>query len=214
MSLRLPKLFLFQIAALFLAVEAHAGMYTDAGFGLASMSGGAKYFQQPGADQASGGFAASFGLYVPTFFRRSPIHVDLGIVDKLTTASISSTGGSLAMNTVNFAVRVEVWRIYVGGGYGFYDMVSRPDSGITSLHGYAGTHSYFMEAGLIWRVIPEFQIAGGVSLEFGLPSGGTSPSPTTDYGLHFRFPLFPSEDAKSRGVDFDGFRYPFGFMKD
>ncbi len=214
MRLRLPKLFLFQIASLFLGAEALAGPYFDAGFGLESMSSGANYFQQPAADKASGGFAASYGFYIPTFFRRNSFHIDLGITDRLTTASISSTGGSLAMNTVNLAVRVEFWRIYVGGGYGVYDMVSRPDSGVTSLHGYPGTHSYFMEAGLIWRVIPELQIAGGVSLEYGLPTGGTSPSPSIDYGLHFRFPFSATEDAKSRGVDFDGFRYPFGFMKD
>ena len=178
------------------------------------MSSGANYFQQPAASSTKTGFGMNGSFYYPVIFPRDAIHVDIGIQDRLTSSSIAGTGSPLAMNTLNLGVRLEFWRFYVGAGYGVWDFVSTPGNGVASLRSYAGVHSYFTEGGVIWRVIPEFQIAAGVGLEFGTPSGGTSPAPSIDYGLHFRFPLFPGDEAKSKTVKFDGFRYPFGFMKD
>ena len=110
------------------------------------------------------------------------------------------------MFTPNIAARFEFWRFYVGGGYAPKVLIDfKP---------YQGSTAYFMEGGLIWKVIPEFQIAATIALEYGIPaSGGVSPSPSTEYGLRFRFPLNPNDYSGGKGVNFDGFRYPFGIMK-
>jgi hypothetical protein len=188
------------------------GPYIEAGTSLGRMSGAGKYFQDSNADSTGSGFLGSFSLYFPVTSDRNFFHFDLGVQTRLATNSTTS-GESLAMASINIAARLEISRFFVGGGYAPLDFVSKSGGGLTSLHSYASTHSYFLEGGVIWRVIPELQIAAAYGLEFGLPSGGRSPSPASEYGLRFRFPLSPKEGGGKRGVDFDGFRYPFGVMK-
>ena len=79
---------------------------------------------------------------------------------------------------------------------------------------YSGAFSYYAEGGLIWRVVPEFQICLSATMEYGRPpSGNVSPNPAMEYGLRFRFPLDPKEFGAASGVEWDGFRYPFGIMR-
>ncbi len=178
------------------------------------MSNGGKYFGQNTAQTTGTGFLGSFSFYAPVTSIRHFFHFDLGIQNRFLTTSGSADGAPLAMGSTDVGLRLEISRFYVGGGYAPFTYVSRPGEGLTSLHGNGGTHSYFFEAGGIWRIIPEFQIVATVAREYGLPlSGGTSPSPISEYGLRFRFPLNPTENAHGNGVDFDGFRYPFGIMK-
>jgi hypothetical protein len=133
--------------------------------------------------------------------------------NRFLTTSGSSDGQPLALASVDPAIRLEISRFYLGAGYTPLNFVSKAGSGLSSLHIASSTSSYFLEVGGIWRVTPEFQIVATVAREYGLPpAGGTSPSPISEYGLRFRFPLNPVENAHG-GVDFDGFRYPFGFMK-
>lgn len=203
---------IFAFSILILApLPAHAfGIYTDFGFGIGTLKNGANYFNQPTADGSHSSTVINGGLYYPVL--EKALILDLGLMDRLTYSSTSS-GSSLGMNTVNVGARLEFARFFVGAGYGVFDMVS--SAGSSSPHAYSGVHSHFFEGGVIWRVIPEFYITLSAGLEYASPTGGTSPSPSSDYGIHFRFPLYPSERPKSgsKSVEFDGFRYPFGFMK-
>jgi hypothetical protein len=118
------------------------------------------------------------------------------------------------MGSSELATRLQVGRFYVGAGYAPLTYVTKPDQGITSLHVNSGTRAYFFEGGLIWRLIPELQIALTYSREYELSQNPGSGTPVVaEYGLRFRFPLNPSEYEHAGKVDFDGFRYPFGFMK-
>ena len=204
--------FRLSLGLLFSFSSAHAiGPYIEAGTSIGTISSGDSYFKQTGASGSA--FIGSLSLYAPITSEKRFFHFDLGLQNRLTTGSASS-GSSLAMATTNLAFRLEIFRLFVGAGYSPLTFSSSASGGITSLHTYSGTSSHFLEGGAIWRVIPELQIVAAAGLEYGALSGGVkSPNPITEYGLRFRFPLNPVESSRAAGVDFDGFRYPFGFMK-
>jgi hypothetical protein len=187
--------------------ETKASLYIEAGTSYGTMANGGSFFQNSAAQSSTSGFLGSLSLYVPVTKERNFFHFELGLQNRLLTA-----GNSLAMATNEIGARLQISRFYVGGGYSPLTYVS--NSGVMSLHINPDTHAYFMEAGAIWRVIPEFQIVLTYSREYGVTSGGgQSPAPVAEYGLRFRFPLNPSDTSHGSAVDFDGFRYPFGFMK-
>ncbi len=115
----------------------------------------------------------------------------------------------LAMLSTNIAMRFEFYRFYVGGGYAPFTLAGT--SGPTSFHTNPTATTYFLEGGVIWRVVPELQIVATYAMEYGISP--KSPSPGTEYGLRFRFPISPYASAQDASGKFDGFRYPFGFMK-
>ncbi len=197
--------------ALFLGLlssfPASASLYIEAGTSIGKLSNGDTYFNQSGANGSA--FIGSLSVYFPITSERNFFHFDLGLQNRLTTAS-SSAGTSLAMLTPNLSTRLEIYRFFVGGGFAPTTLSS--SSGITALKPYSSTHSYFLEGGAIWWVIPEFQIVAAAGLEFESAPGGAKGPNNTEYGLRFRFPLNPKENPRG-GVKFDGFRYPFGFMK-
>lgn len=191
---------------------AHASGYWEGGWSLNMMKKGATWFGQSSANSADTGYGLAGSVYFPVLWARHPYHLDLGIQDRYTRSSASSN--SFGMNTVNIAARLELWRIFVGAGYGFFDFVNSPGKSSLSMHHYSNATSIFYEAGLIWRVIPEFQINLEAAIENGTPPSSSATSPTTtSLGISFRFPFSPKETNSARGVEFDGFRYPFGFMK-
>jgi hypothetical protein len=132
------------------------------------------------------------------------VHLDLGLHNRLNF--VSGSGASPMVFTPNLAARIEFWRFFAGAGYAPKVLVDmKPKNGASS---------YFFEGGVIWRVVPEFQICASALLEYGTSVAGTaSPVGATEFGLRFRFPLSPKEYASSGGVDFDGYRYPFGIMR-
>lgn len=200
--------------SLLFATQAKASLYWEGDFHLNSMTRAGNYFQQSAADKTAMGFGVAFGIFLPVTSERRFFHFELGLLDRLTKSSTSGANSSpLAMNTLNVGMRFEFWRFFVGGGYGFFNMVSKSGSGTSGLRAYSGASSYYFEGGVIWRVIPEFQIVLDGSAEFGKISSGISPAPSLNYGLAFRFPFNPKEGGSSKSVQFDGFRYPFGFMK-
>jgi len=174
------------------------------------MKNGDSFFHQPNATSSGFGFVGSLSFYYPVLSAGDVLDFDLGIQNRLTLTSNDSH--SFAMDNPHLSARIEFWRMYVGAGYAPYTFVSKPGEGITSLHTNPDQKSYFVEGGLIWRVIPEFQVAATYALEFGLPSGGGISPTSAEYGLRFRFPLNPTELGRGGKVDYDG-RYPFGFMK-
>jgi len=202
-------LLLFLIA---LPVTAGASVYIEAGTGLGSFVNGENFFGQTTAAKGSG-FLGSLSIYVPVTSEREFLHLDLGINNRFMSAT-DSAGSPLALGSSEIGARLEISRAFVGGGYAPITYVGKPGDGLTSLHPNSGVTAYFLEVGAIWRVIPELQICAAYTVEHGVPSSGSlSPSPLSEYGLRFRFPLNPAEHQGGKGVDFDGFRYPFGFMK-
>jgi hypothetical protein len=209
-----PRFFLSLLlsSSLAFASAAKASSYIEAGTSLGSYKSAQQFSGQSAAGSGSG-FLGSLSIYFPITSERQFFHFDLGLQNRFLSTS-DSNGSPLALGSSEIGMRLQISRIYVGGGYAPLTYVSKAGSGLTSLHLNGGTSAYFFEGGAIWRVIPELQIAATYTMEFGLPSGGgTSPSPISEYGLRFRFPLNPTENSHGGGVDFDGFRYPFGFMK-
>jgi hypothetical protein len=197
---------------LVLGSNANASPYFELGTSLSSFKNGDTFFGQPNATSSGFGFTGSFSFYIPVTSLREFAHLDLGLQNRLSTFS-NQNGDPFAVASPNLAVRLEFWRFYAGAGYAPLTFASKSGSGIGSLHSNPDTKSYFLEGGMIWRVIPEFQITANYSLEFASSAAGQQMT-GMEYGLRFRFPLFPKEfSQQGGGVDFDGFRYPFGFMQ-
>ena len=202
---RVRRLILTHILLLlFLSLKAvHASPYIEGGTAIGNVSQ-ADAMAQTSLGTLGTSFIGSLSLYVPVTPIRKPIHFELGLQNRFTT--LPGENGNEFMLTPQLAARLEFWRFFVGGGYAPKVLINfKP---------YQGSTAYFGEAGVIWRVVPEFQICAAFALEYGLPlSGGKSPSPSTEYGLRFRFPLNPKEGGGASAVDYDGHRYPFGIMR-
>ena len=202
---------------LFYSGTAHAwSSYFELGTSLGKISNGNSFFGlTSGAESSNTGFCGSFSFYVPVTSPHNFFHFELGLQNRLTLVSIASPHKDLSMLTPNISMRFELYRFYVGGGYAPMTLVSSGGSGPSGLHPNTGTTAYFFEGGLIWRVVPELQIAATYAMEYGITAAGGShsPSPATEYGLRFRFPLSPNAAAGDASSKFDGFRYPFGIMK-
>ncbi len=192
-----------------------AGVYGELGSSVGKISSGNSYFGIPsGAESSNLGFIGSFNFFVPISPPQWIANLQFGLVNRLTLASITNPQKNLSMLTSNIAFRVELFkRFYVGAGYAPLNL--RSTNGPLKLMNNPGSTSYYYEGGLIWRVIPELQIAATYSLEYGIPASGgpRSPSPVSEYGLRFRFPLDPYDSKNDASSSYDGFRYPFGFMK-
>lgn len=182
---------------------AHGSPYIEAGTAIGRVSQ-ADAIAQQSLGTLGTSFVGSLSLYFPVTPLRNAAHFELGLQNRFTT--LPGDSGSAFLFTPHLSARVEFWRFYFGGGYAPKVLVDfKP---------YQGSSAFFGEAGVIWRVVPEFQIAATFAMEYGMPaSGGRSPSPATEYGLRFRFPLDPKETGSSSAVDYDGHRYPFGIMR-
>ncbi len=206
------KLLLISTGLLFNLSAWALNPYIEAGTSLGRMSGAGDFFKDPAANSTGSGFVGSFSLYFPVTNERNFFHLDLGLQNRLNLNS-TTAGSSLAMASVNLGLRIEFSRFFVGAGYSPIDFTSKAGQGATSLQIYPGSRSYFLEGGVIWRVVPELQICAAYAVEFGQVAGSRSPNPASEYGLRFRFPLNPHEGGGKSAVKFDGFRYPFGVMK-
>jgi hypothetical protein len=220
MNLRQPlQLFLLfallGVSSLIVNQQAQASIYFEVGTSAGNMISPSAYFQQP-LSKPGLGFVGSFSAYIP-YKPKSWFHFDFGLQNRLTLTNSKNESGnsqSFSMFTPNIAVRIEFWRFFIGGGFSPLPYSSKASAGLTSLRPTPKATSYFMETGMIWRVIPEFQIVLAAGAEFASVNGTVSPSPSIEYGFRFRFPLNPKDYAAgSGGVKFDGLRYPFGFMK-
>ena len=199
--------FLILLVSLLALHDASATLYFEAGTGLGRFSKADTFFGTSVSSKS--GFSGSFSAYYPITREQNFAHIDLGLQTRFTSTD-STAGNTLTLGSANLAARVEIWRFYGGAGYSPISFISKKGEGILGLHPYPSNSSYFLEGGAIWRVVPELQIVAAVSLEYGTKG---SPSPMTEYGLRFRFPLSPKEGGSSKAAEFDGFRYPFGIMK-
>ena len=177
---------------------------------MGSVKNGDAFFQQTAVSGSS--FVGSFNFYEPIPLFKHFMNLDLGLQNRLTTFTTNSSQ-ALAMATTNVAMRLEFWRFYIGGGYAPLTFSNQPGSGLFGLRTNNGGTGYFYEGGVIWRIVPEFQIALTYAMENVSAKGSGNLMTSAEYGLRFRFPLSPKEGGGASEVKFDGFRYPFGFMK-
>lgn len=183
--------------------SALASPYIEAGTGLGQFTRGDAIAEQS-LGTLGWGFIGSMNLYFPVTSLKNAIHLDLGLQNRI--QFVSGSDASPMIFTPNLSLRVEFWRFFVGAAYAPKVLVDMQPK--------QGAWSYLFEGGLIWRVVPEFQICATGALEYGRSAGGAaSPVGGTEFGLKFRFPLDPKEYGSSSGVDFDGYRYPFGIMR-
>jgi hypothetical protein len=209
---KIPYLAYF-ILCFTLSPRANASLYVEVGTSFGTLGNAQAYFNQAAASASNTAFLTSLGVYLPVTSEKRFFHLELGVQNRFLTASTQANAQPLALGTTEVGARLQVSRFYAGGGYAPVAYVSKSGSGFTSLHVNPGASAYFFEGGLIWRVIPEFQIALSYARETLKTSGGVSNLTNTEYGLRFRFPFDPGAEAKAKGATFDGFRYPFGFMK-
>lgn len=188
--------------------------YFELGSSLGKLTELDRYFGFTSTGTSSNlGFCGSFSFYVPITSPRNFFHFDLGLQNRMYFVSSTNPDYDLSLVTTNVALRLEISRFYIGGGYGPFTLVSQ--NGPLKLRTNPNVTSFFVEGGLIWRVVPELQIVATYAQEYGIIPGETnrSPSPASEYGLRFRFPLSPYSTPGGGAADYDGFRYPFGFMK-
>jgi len=188
---------------------AGASTYFEFGLGVGTFKKADSYFGTSVSN--AGGFAGNFSAYWPLTYLGNLARIDFGLQNRISCGTDTS-GGSLTFGSVNLATRIEFWRFFVGAGASPITFFNTNQKGILGLHPQAGTYSYFVEGGALWRVVPEFQIIASAALETASVSSALSPSPITEFSLRFRFPLNPKEFT-GRGSSFDGYRYPFGIMK-
>ncbi len=184
--------------------------YVEFGLGSSKIKNGDTFFNLSGAHSPSTGLGENLSFYVPVTPLRFIGHLEVGLQNRIATGT-AFTGQYLDTCNPHFALRVEIWRFYAGGGYAPFTYSST--DGISHLTNNQLSQTYFTEFGAIWRVTPEFQITANLSNEYEIPKVPGNRMAISHYGIGFRFPLFPKESTGTAGRDFDGFRYPFGFMR-
>lgn len=192
-----------------------ASPYFEFGTSAGTISKGNGYFSTTGMDPSNMGFIGSLNFYFPVTPMKHVAHLEFGMQNRFTLVSGTDstvTNSQHAILAPAASMRIEFWRLYVGGGFAPMNFKSKNGGGFGSLTPGTGTSSYFGEVGIIWRVIPEFQICLTLAQEYASSTGASGLS-ATEYGVRFRFPISPKEIETSGGVKWDGFRYPFGFMK-
>ncbi len=190
--------------------KAAAVPYIEGGTSLGSILNGDHFFNESGASVSGKAFVGSLSVYFTTPELLDLCHFDIGLQNRLSLGSTATS--QLTLATPNLAARFEFFRFYVGAGGSPF-----PLGGTTGLGGLkheSGTYSFFFEGGLIWRVVPEFQIVPTFGIEEVKSASGLSPT-TIEYGIRFRFPINPHDQSVSKKpVKWDGFRYPFGVMRE
>ncbi len=195
--------FLFAQAGQLVTARSTFAVYSELQTGIGIISSAEKYFGVAG----SGGLGFSGGLHLyGNLFGKPGMAWQWGIANRLTTGNLD--GASLAMLTHNLATRIEFYRFYIGGGFSPFGWKST--DGISGLKPNSGVKTFFLEGGLIWKIVPEYQICATVAYEF--PYLTFVPT-NMEYGLRFRFHFGNPEDSSKKEKDWDGWRYPFGFMR-
>ncbi|MDR3606601.1 MAG: hypothetical protein P4M08_04375 [Oligoflexia bacterium] len=193
---------------------AHAGsFYVDAGGGVAKMQSLDAF--GPGDSSTSMGYNLNSSLFV-NFSSGGPIELQLGLVQDYASANGSTTGNSLSLLTVYPALRLQITRLYFTGGYTPWVWQSQGSGTSASAARAVGSSSVLAEAGLLWPITPEFSLGAFGNAQFVKNPDGNGPSPAMSAGVLMRFHFGYYGDNSGGGHksnEYDGFRYPFGFMR-
>lgn len=205
------KAFLFLIFTLFGTFPAQAAQfYLEVGAGIDKFISPDAFYpsltRSPGLGYT---FNGMIGAYL---FGGPSSNVQLGI------KAIASQAGTDTQE-INLAVpvpmlRLEFWRFYVGAGLTPYVWSRTSDTlGLDYFRLESGTLAGVLEAGLMWKILPDFSLnLEGSGLFVKSDRAGLSPKPVAALTLQFRFLFSIGKPMKeSGGNKFDGWRYPFGF---
>lgn len=183
--------------------------YIETGFGTGQISGGNGLYGSGTPKRTDFGFAQNATFAIAFGSANSFLQLHLGIQQRITSGS--SSGMTYSLLSAYPLIRLETPRMYFG--FGASPFVWKK-SGTSSdfITGYSKVTSAvggFGEVGLLWRVVPFFNLALAGSAEAVSRSGQLSPSPALQIGLQLRF--FLGDGMKSTGKKkYDGWRYPFG----
>jgi hypothetical protein len=198
---------------LFFAPSYAYSAYVDLGTSLGSISSPAAFFGSTSDASSNTGFVGSLGAYFGLNSLSSFVRFQLGVQNKLSIASLENPSEQLASVTQHLGARIELGRFYAGAGYAPIVWKSENGQGFSSLTRAIGASAQLYEGGVIWNIVPEFQLCAHFGVETLSPPGAPS-AIVTEYGLRLRFTINPKEVTKSRASSWDGFRYPFGIMRD
>lgn len=203
----------FLLLSLLIPIHSPQAAYTELQTGFGIIQTPDQFFNTTNAGSTGLGFSGGLHFYFEPLQSKF-LSWHIGLANRLTLGTSSNTSQALAMGSHHIATRLEFGRFFIGGGYAPFTWAGT--DGITSLKPNSGASSYFLEAGAIWRVVPEFFICAVVSYEFGMPASlaiNPSSAIASEYGLRFRFPLSIGRERK-QDFEWDGWRYPFGVMAD
>lgn len=199
-----------------------ATFYIEVGPGLSSITGGSTVFNNTFNTGTSAFSANAMFAWDAPIAKSFGVH--LGVRGQWLSAINGLTYGNIY--ALYPFIRVEFWRIYLGGGATPFALRRvGPAPGIDGAAEISGALPFFAEAGLEWKIIPDFHLCFGVTghgayQTVGLPANA-SPFimfPSLEYSVQFRF-LFDIGGKGNAGATgggsssvkkFDGWRYPFG----
>lgn len=201
-------LILLCVPALTIYARAGADLYLETGIGAGQIYKAQKIYGaqaknlQPGFS-GNALFAASLGP------DNSVAQFHLGVETRLTTTS--GSGNSYWLSGIYPIFRVETRRFYVGGGASPFLFQRAGKSSTLVMQQLNGTLGFLGEFGLLWRVVPFFNLALEFSLEYGKGKGAAAPAPAAQATLQMRFYIGDAiAPGNARKRKYDGWRYPFG----
>jgi len=194
------------LCALFAPLRSNAAFYVETGFGVGELRGIDKMYNST-AGSTGLGLASNLSLAATIGNPNSLVQLHLGLQQRLTQGGASGTSYSLM--TTEPLIRLETPRFYVGFGATPLVWTQKGSSLGTSFSPAKGAMAAYAEFGLLWRVVPFFNLALAGSLEGVSKSGVNSPFPVAQATFQMRF--FFGEGNKGGGHrKYDGWRYPFG----
>lgn len=192
--------------------SAHAGMW------YYELAGGVTHFSEQDTfyDTTSG--ATSFGIALDNalFYGLgkdgAPVELQIGLQDRYSSAS-SADGITYLYQALYPVVRLQLSKFYLAGGATpLLWKHAGTSGGITDMSYASGSVSFLGETGLLWSLTPTFSVGLNIALQTASSSSELSPKPVADGTLSFRF-YFGGHSGKGSSNEFEGWRYPFGFIK-
>lgn len=199
--------FLLMTSLLFYASHANAGpFYIETGFGASKLQKMATFFGDGSPDSTSVGFGYNVTFAKNLSKTTSIMQAHLGVAVRSTSGAVAGTNYGLF--SVYPVLRIELMRLYIGGGVSPFIFSQRSDS--SGFKAKSGALGLMAEAAILWRIVPYFHLALGASAEGIQISSTRSPLPAIQASFQMRFLFWFPVEAGERYGDFDGWRYPFG----
>jgi hypothetical protein len=210
----------FPLALLAIANSVTSAMgsafFVETGGGISQMRSGELFFGSdiPSVSAFGGNF--NLGVYYNFTDMREPMAFQFGLHERYSSAS---TTNYFSIHAPYAVVRIQISRLYISGGVTpfLYKRVS-DSPGIDHFEKSVSTISYFAELGLLWPVTQEFSLGGSASGQFIRSSSiaAFSPKPIVDlvFSMRFYFGHSAGGGGPHSSVEWEGWRYPFGFRKD
>lgn len=188
-----------------------APFYTDVGIGLGQIREGAAFFEGSGLASSPGlSLAGNFAMVQSLGGMGGILEVHLGVKGFYNTAS---QGGNSYSTLIPYPMlRFDLPRFYFSAGASPFLWAS--SSGV-SFSRVPSAVAGFADFGLLWRIVPFFNLALEASAQMVQKSGADlSPRPAWTAALQMRFYVLGTDSSGSGGGGAkrprDGWRYPFG----